>query len=113
MGFTEKLEEFFKSKGLKRKRDIAKAINTNEQVLGRWLKSNDLSVTFIERLTDKFPDIDLNYLLKNNKENEDVFMVKEPSAKYEKVSEEGKIVNEIEEKLKELKEVLAQNRHKK
>lgn len=113
MGFTEKLEGFFNSKGLKTKRDIAKAISTNEQVLGRWLKSNDLSITFIERLTERFPDIDLNYLLKNNKEEEAVFEVREPTVKYEKESEDMKIVAEIEEKLKELREFLAQKRNNK
>ena len=113
MGFTEKLEEFFNSKGLKRKRDIAKAINTNEQVLGRWLKANDLSVTFIERLTENFPDIDWNYILKNNNDDKGIEKVKEPSEKYNALSENDKLLEEIQERVDKLRTNLAQNCHKK
>lgn len=113
MGFPEKLKEFFASKGLKKKRDIAKAIHTHEQVFGRWMKSDDLSVTFIERLTETFPDIDLNYLLKNNKTEGDASSINEPSEKYLKLTEEGKLIDEIEVKLDKLREILAQNCHKK
>jgi hypothetical protein len=112
MSFSKKLNEFFNNKGLTKKRDIAKAIETHEQVYGRWMKSDDISITFIERLTKNFPEIDLNYLLKNNNADENFNVLNEPSEIYLKSSEEDKLINEIEGKLNELKEILAQNRHK-
>lgn len=112
MGFPEKLKEFFASKGLKKNRDIAKAIGTHEQVLGRWMKSDELSITFIEKLIHNFPEIDLNYLLKNNKEDGELSELNEPSEKYGKLSNEEKLIVEIEEKLNKLREVLVQKNHK-
>jgi hypothetical protein len=108
MEFSEKLKEFFDSKGLKKNRDIAKAIDSNEQVIGRWMKSKKPTALLLEKLKQYFPDAPLVYLLSEDEDTKDI--LNEPSASYN--TEAVQLVEEIEERLTRLKDILAQNCHK-
>jgi transcriptional regulator with XRE-family HTH domain len=109
MNFSEKLQEFFTGKGLKQKRDIAKAMDSNEQVVGRWMKSDKPTALLLERLKQYFPDAPLAYLLSDDNDTNNV--LQEPSDSYS--TEAVQLVVEIEERLNKLKEILAQICHNK
>lgn len=96
MGFSKKIKKYFKERGITQ-RKVGQIMNWSELSVSRAMKSDDLSVTFIEKLIEYFPEIDLNYLLKNNKEEEENGMLKvnEPSEQYLKLTEEGKLIDEI------------------
>lgn len=111
MGFSKKIKKYFKEQGITQ-RKVGQIMNWSELSVSRAMKSDDLSITFIEKLIEYFPEIDLNYLLKNNKEEGGLSGVNEPKEKYGTLTEEGKLITEIEEKLNKLREVLAQNCHK-
>jgi DNA-binding transcriptional MerR regulator len=97
MGFSKKITAYFKERGMS-KRDISKAMdNYNEQLIGRYMNSDDISKTFIKKLTKYFPEIDIDYMIKDD----NLSIVNEPREEYRKKSEV--LIEEIEEKLKELK----------
>ena len=106
MGFSKKIKEFFASKGLHKKRDIAKAIDHNEVVVGRWLKSNKPTALFLESLKKHFPDAPLAYLLEDDDPKD---ILNEPGDSYS--TEAVKLVVEIEERLTKLKDILARKSH--
>jgi hypothetical protein len=109
MTYSEKLKEFFASKGLKHNRDIAKAIDSNEIVIGRWMKSDKPTALLLEKLKQYFPDAPLAYLLSEDDDTNDI--LNEPNASYN--TEAVQLVVEIEERLIKLKEILAQICHNK
>ena len=98
MNFNEKVQEFFDKKDLSN-REVAKMMDYPEQLVSRHMHSDKLSITWIQRLLDVFPDIDMNYLLKN------VDVLNEPGEDYKKKS--VVIIEEIEEKIKELKSLVS------
>lgn len=112
MSFSKKIKKHFKERGITQ-RKVGEIMNWSELSVSRAMKSDAVSITFLEKLIEYFPEIDLNYLLKDNKEDLSISEMNEPSEQYGILSEEGKLINEIEEKLEKLKEILAQNRHKK
>lgn len=99
MTFNEKVEEFFDKKGLSN-REVARMMDYPEQLISRHMHSDKLSITWIQRLLEVFPDIDMNYLLKD----QNIEMVQEPGEEYNKKSVD--IIDEIEDKLKELKSLV-------
>ncbi|MFT5760957.1 hypothetical protein [uncultured Flavobacterium sp.] len=94
MTFNEKVEEFFDKKGLSN-REVARMMDYPEQLISRHMHSEKLSITWIQKLLDAFPEIDMNYLLKD--EN----LLNKPREEYKKRS--TVIIDEIEERLVELK----------
>jgi hypothetical protein len=109
MKFSEKLKIFFASKGLRHNRDIAKAIDSNEQVVGRWMKAEKPTALLLEKLKHYFPDAPLAYLLTEDDDTND--NLNEPSDSYN--MEAVQLVVEIEERLGKLKEILARKSHDK
>jgi hypothetical protein len=100
MGFSEKIKAYFKEKGLTN-RDVSKIMDGyNEQLIGRYVNSDEISKTFIKKLVKYFPDIDIDYLIKP-----DVDQVNEEREVYRKKS--VILVEEIEGKLNELKSILS------
>jgi transcriptional regulator with XRE-family HTH domain len=112
MGFSKKIKNYFKERGITQ-RKVGQIMNWNELSVSRAMKSDDLSITFIEKLIEYFPEIDLNYLLKNNKEDGELSEMNEPSEMYKKLSDEEKLIEEIEDRLNKLKTILARNCHEK
>lgn len=107
MEFSEKLKEFFASKGLTSNRDIAKAIGSNEQVVGRWMKAKKPTTLMMEKLKEHFTEVPLGYLFSENENNS---ILNEPFLSY--ATEPLQLIEEIENRLTKLKEILAQNCHK-
>lgn len=100
MTFKERIKKYFKDKGMTN-RDVCQAMdNYSEQLYSRQIALPELSGALLVSLIKYFPDIDLNYLLK------DTDMVAEESEKYKLRGEE--IIDEIEEKLIELKRIVSQ-----
>lgn len=65
MNYHKKLKEFFVNKGLLNK-DVAKAINYSEVMVSRYLKSSAPNFEFIKVVTRAYPDIDWNYIFKDD-----------------------------------------------
>ncbi len=108
MGFSKKIKEYFASKGLKN-RDVSRIMdNYNEQLVGRYVNSDEISKTFIKKIAKYFPDADIDYLIKEDDNTNDI--LNEPGASYN--TEAVQLVEEIEERLTRLKDILAQNCHK-
>lgn len=109
MGFSKKIKEFFASKGLTQ-RDVSRIMDDyNEQLVGRYVNSDEISKTFIKKIAKYFPDADIDYLIREDDDTNDI--LKEPSDSYN--TEAVQLVTEIEERLTKLKEILAQNCHNK
>lgn len=100
MTFKERIKKYFKDRGMTN-RDVCLAMdNYSEQLYSRQIAAPELSGALLVSLIKYFPDIDLNYLLK------EVNMIAEDPEKYKLRGEE--IIEEIEEKLNELKRIVSQ-----
>lgn len=111
MGFSEKIKLYFKEKNLTN-RDVAKMMETSEVMIGKFVNTDNYSKTFLEKLTVHFPELSIDYLIKDNIKSLD--QLNEPNETYNnnnaRVTE---LVSEIEDKLNEIKNLLAQNCHNK
>ncbi|MDR6844473.1 helix-turn-helix transcriptional regulator [Flavobacterium granuli] len=109
MGFSKKIKEFFDSKGLKQ-RDVSKIMDDyNEQMVSRYMNSDEISSTFIKKIAKYFPDADIDYLVRDD--DDTIHIMNEPGDSYN--TEAVQLVMEIEEKLTKLKEILARKSHDK
>ena len=107
MEFSEKVRKYFKDRKLSN-RDVSKIMEGySEQQISRFLNGGKFSKIFMEKLLKHFPELDMNYLIKN--EDEAGRIVEEKKIEY--VSKNIQLIQEIEDRLKELKENLAQNSH--
>ena len=102
MDFHEKLREYFINKGVSNK-EISSKIGFSETMVGRYLRKNKPNYEFINALVREFPDIDLNYLFKDELEN----TLNEQNQNYQKSP--ITLIDEIEIKLHSLKVNLTQN----
>ena len=103
MGFSVKIKKYFDDRLLSN-REIAKIMDGySENMVSQFLNSDKLSITFIQLLIKYFPDIDLNYLLK---EESDIHLVEESREEYKKRSVE--IMEDIKVKLEELEKIVSQ-----
>lgn len=111
MGFSEKIKLYFKEQNLTN-RDVAKMMETSEVMIGKFVNTDNYSKTFLEKLTVHFPELSIDYLIKDNIKSLD--QLNEPNETYNnnnaRVTE---LVSEIEDKLNEIKNLLAQNCHNK
>lgn len=107
--YNEKLQLFFKDKGLKQY-EIGKILGYSPAMIGRYLKGSDkINADFIIKLVKKFPDVDLQYLFSED----DIQLLSEPSSYYG--LNEDNLDKELEiiiKKAENVREYLAQNRHK-
>jgi hypothetical protein len=100
MTFKERIRKYFKDKGMTN-RDVCLAMgNYSEQLYSRQISAPELSGALLVSLIKYFPDIDLNYLLK-----EEENILEENSSKYKLRGEE--LIEEIEERLIELKVIMS------
>ena len=98
--YYERLSKFVKTKGLKQK-EFAEMMGTSANMISRYLNGTaDFSAEFIMKLSQNFPDINLNEIFAND--SEVVNMVNEPeeSYNYNVINEIEKIENQLS-KLKE------------
>lgn len=102
MGFSKKIKAYFDGKGLSN-RDVSAIMDGySESLISRYNNTDDISKAYIERLKKYFPDIDLNYLLKDD---EDPYVVEEPGEDYKRKN--LVLIEEIEQRLAQLKMNLA------
>lgn len=101
MTFKERIKKYFKDRGMTN-RDVCLAMdNYSENLYSRQISTPELNGKLIVTLIKYFPDIDINYLIRDD-EN----VLNEESEKY-KLREE-KLIEEIEDKIKELKRIVSQ-----
>lgn len=118
MTFKEKMKKIMDIKGLNN-RDLSNKIGVNESLVSRWVNAENPSLTLINHLVQVFPDIDLNYLMKQEIPGKiyqpvlDENIMGEDSNSYKKEKSPQEIIEEIESNLNILKDKLAQNSHKK
>lgn len=103
MTATEKIKAYFKERKMSN-RDISKAMNGySESMISRYLNADVLSKTFIENINKYFPEIDLNYVLKDD---EELNLAKETKEEYK--AQNKILIEEIEERLRQLAKNLSQ-----
>lgn len=108
--YNEKLQLFFKEKDLKQY-EIGELLGYSPTMISRYLKGTDkINADFIIKLVKVFPDVDLQYIFSDDDEHS----VSEPKPFYglddDSIDKELKI---IIKKAENVREYLAQNRHKK
>lgn len=86
--------------------DLAKKFEMNYSQLSQYLNNRDISIAFLSKVIREFPDVDLNWLLRNDEPIQNG--VSEPIKGYKKRKNEREIVSDIETLLDELKSVLPQ-----
>lgn len=88
MSYHKKLQQFFKDKGLTQV-EISRRVPYSQVMISRYLSKNAPNLEFIKNIEKAFPDIDWNYLFKDN-----ASFVEEPSDSYLKSPE--KLLEEIQ-----------------
>jgi predicted transcriptional regulator len=103
MAFSKKIKQFFYiEKGLSNN-EISKMMDGySTSMISRYLNSDSISHTFIQKIIKYFPDADIKYLISEDEETKPL-LVEEPRENYGKAKQ---LVEEIELKLKELKTLL-------
>ena len=95
MSYHEKIQRFFKEKGLKQV-EIAEIIGYTKSMTSKYLTTNQPNFDFITAISEAFPDIDGNHLLQNSS------ITEAEAEPYKKSAVQ--LIREIEQRLKELKE---------
>jgi len=104
MEFGTRLKEILEEKNISQVA-FAKATGQHQGLVSRVLNGEKPSSKFIFKTIDYFPNVDFNYLLGSEK----TIAVEEKSSEYKKNRASAKeIINDIERKLNELKQVLPQ-----
>src|SRR5690606_9397618 len=113
MTFKEKVLHLMDIKGVNN-RDLAIKFGVSEPLISKWINKDEPSLGFINHLVNIWPDIDLNYLMKNN-QSENYLPIYNSNLIEEKKDGYGhsdlKLIEEIEERLIQLKQKVAQNSH--
>ncbi len=106
MEFNKKVKEYFKSKNLTN-RDVSNLMDGySESMISKILNRDTISNNFIEKLVDKFPDMDMNYMFKDDAQRVESF-----KNQNENKNRAMELVREIKLKTSELESILAQNWH--
>ncbi len=94
--YSNRVKSFLNQKGLNN-RELTKALGyKSEALVSRYVNSNDMSITFIVKLSKTFPDLDLNWLIKENYT---------PITSYDLIAENANLKKKIED----LTKILSQN----
>lgn len=106
MGFSKKIKKFFYiEKGLSNN-EISKIMDGySVSMISRYLNSDSISHTFIQKIIKYFPDADIKYLVQEEEEEKVVSNVINEPAPGE-YGEARKLITEIEERLTRLKAIL-------
>lgn len=94
----DRLKSYFEIKGVSN-RDLANKLKVSEALISRWMNSEKISITFLYNLVDHFPDIDLNYIVKENR----VVVYEDFEDTSESIAAEGRgIENELKYHLEQI-----------
>lgn len=106
----KKLKKFFDSKGLSQK-DVGDILGYSATMMSKYYRGiDDLNAKFIRRLVTNFPDVDLQDLFTEDDANT---LIAEPLPFYGLNDDNiDKELKNIIKKVENVREYLAQNRHK-
>ncbi|AXP79220.1 hypothetical protein CJ739_120 [Mariniflexile rhizosphaerae] len=105
MDFGEKLKVVIKKK-YRTIGDCADKFGMNYTQLSQYLNGKKISIEFLSKVIEEFPDVDLNWLLRDNLDEE--YMVNENQAGYKIPMKNEEIVDKTIELLTDLKLQLTQ-----
>jgi transcriptional regulator with XRE-family HTH domain len=72
MSYSKKLHYFFKGKNISNK-ELAERLEISETMIGRYQKGDaNFNPTFLVKLKNVFPEINLNYIFSEEEENREV-----------------------------------------
>ena len=104
MSFEDKLRQLVKTKYNKLS-DLAEKFDMNYSQLSQYLNGKKISLEFLNKIIEEFPEADLNWLLRDDNINDN--RVQEHSESYKAVLNNEQIINKIEVLLDDLKNQLA------
>lgn len=105
MLFKEKLRNLLAEKGMTQT-TFSEKVGMNKTHANKFFLGRKPNMDFIQRIVKVFPDVDLNWLLIDGNTSKRVNnLVNEPQENY---SSPEKVITEIEQKIEELKEIMAQ-----
>jgi hypothetical protein len=102
MGFSQKMKTFFKEKGLNNRQVSEVMEGYSESLISRYINSDKVSLHFLNKLLQYFPDVDVNYMIKDEDALEEV--AEKPAAT---AKENILLIEEIQQKLEQLKNNLS------
>jgi transcriptional regulator with XRE-family HTH domain len=106
MDFGEKLALLLKEKGLSQAK-FAREMEVNSVSVNQYIKGTRTPpVEFIQKVIDYFPEVDLNWLLRE--ESNTTMMLQDAQAVYNVPITPATLIESIEKNLKELKAQLSQ-----
>ncbi|GAA4887979.1 hypothetical protein GCM10023311_09800 [Flaviramulus aquimarinus] len=104
MKFEDKLRQLVKTKYDKLS-DLAEKFDMNYSQLSQYMNGKKISIEFLTKIIQEFPNADLNWLLRDVDDLHD--SVKENSESYKAILNNEQIINKIEILLDDLKSQLA------
>ncbi|OEK07896.1 hypothetical protein A8C32_15580 [Flavivirga aquatica] len=102
MKFEDKLRQLIKTK-YNRLSDLAEKFDMNYSQLSQYMNGKKISIEFLTKVIHEFPEVDLNWLLRDDKEN----VVQEDPVSYKAILDNDQIIDKIEKLLIDLKSQLA------
>lgn len=106
MEFEDKLKQLIKSK-YNRLGDLAEKFEMNYTQLSQYVNGKKISIEFLTKIIEEFPEADLNWLLRNNALDDD--KVQEHEESYKATLNNEQIIDKIEALLIDLKGQLNKN----
>ncbi len=103
MKFEDKLKQLIKTK-YTRLRDLAEKLDMNYSQLSQYVNGKKISIEFLLKIIQEFPEVDLNWLLRDNDLGTD--SVKESDETYRAVLNNEQIIDKIEVLINDLKNQL-------
>lgn len=112
MGFSQKIKAFFEEKGLNNRQVSQIMGGYSESLISRYTNSDKIFMSFLNKLVKYFPEIDINYMIKDDEAEEEESAIvpavaSEPNGKYG--DENRRLIKEIQERLDSLSRNLSQN----
>ncbi len=107
MVFEEKLKQLIKSKYSKLS-DLAEKFDMNYTQLSQYVNGKKISIDFLSKIIQEFPEADLNWLLRDDSSVDN--SVNETATEYKAVMNNEQIIEKIEYLLKDLKKQLPEEK---
>ncbi len=107
MEFENKLKQLIKSK-YNRLSDLAEKFDMNYTQLSQYVNGKKISIEFLTKIIEEFPETDLNWLLRDD--NADESRVEDRIETYKATLNNKQIIAKIEVLLSDLKNQLAEEK---
>ena len=107
MAFEDKLKQLIKSK-YDKLGDLAVKFDMNYSQLSQYVNGKKISIDFLTKIIQEFPEVDLNWLLRDDSIND--ASLNETSESYKTIMNNEQIIDKIESLLKDLKKQLPQTK---